>query len=166
MAIGIAAFAFVALLGLIPTGLTVFRNAIDCSNEAAIIQNLNSTVQVTEWSQIDSLDFGASGEIYYYDEEGRLTDTEGSGSSDKVTKARRLYGAKLLIAPLEQPGGDISDLKHGRRVVVVIANIAQPPAVKAFEGVRTPDDLTGIPTNVDVRARSFLAVQMSGDHTP
>ena len=164
MAIAIAAFAFTALLGLIPTGLTVFRNAIDSSNETWIVQNLNSMIQVTDWSEVDSLDFGTSGEIYYYDEEGRLTDTERSNESDARTRERRLYGAKLLIEPLGQPGGDAASLKHGRRVIVVMANITQPPAVKAFEAITGPSDLGNIPQNVEVRTRCFLAAQMASDN--
>src|SRR4051812_25122874 len=52
LAIGIVAFAFVALLGLIPTGLNTFRQAIDKKNETAIVQDLNSMVQVTPWDKI------------------------------------------------------------------------------------------------------------------
>ena len=38
LAIGIIAFAFVALFSLMPTGLTTFRSAIDTSNETWIMQ--------------------------------------------------------------------------------------------------------------------------------
>src|SRR6185295_6081291 len=87
MAIGIVAFAFVALFSLIPTGLTTFRSSIDTGNETWIMENMNSMIQTTDFSKVPDLAFKAEntikttsdykeGQIYYYDEEGKPTDTE------------------------------------------------------------------------------------------
>jgi uncharacterized protein (TIGR02598 family) len=163
MAIGIAAFAFVALLGLIPTGMSTFRGAVDTANEAWIAQNLHSMVQVTEWEEVDKLDHSQSQEIYYYDEEGRLTDTE-RNSGDVNVRAQRLYGAKLLIEKLFQPDETPSDeMRRGRRVVVVIANVVNPKAKEAFDGITTAEDIGKVPPGVPVRARAFVVMQMDSD---
>ena len=45
LAIGIIAFAFVALFGLLPMGMTTFRAAVDSTNDTSIMQDLNSMVQ-------------------------------------------------------------------------------------------------------------------------
>src|SRR5687767_6185048 len=83
MSIGIIAFAFVALFALVPTGLTTFRESIDISNETWIMQNMNSMVQTTDFRKIEDLDFEKSGEIYYFDEEGKRTDTENNPAPDE-----------------------------------------------------------------------------------
>ena len=65
LALGIVAFAFVSLFGLLPVGLGVFRTAIDTGNETWIMQGLNSKIHVTEWSKIDD----QKQEDFYYNEE-------------------------------------------------------------------------------------------------
>src|SRR6478672_9366235 len=141
LAIGIIAFAFVALLGLLPSGLTIFRSSVDTANETWIMQDLNSMIQVTDWSKLDSMSFEKSGEIYYYDEEGRLTDTEKTPSPESAVKARRLYAVKMIVEPMYQPveGGMAShdELKNARRVLAIIANITRPPAMAEFKKVTT-----------------------------
>ena len=167
LAIGIIAFAFVALLGLLPTGLTIFRSSVDTANETWIMQDLNSMIQVTDWSKLDSMSFETSGEIYYYDEEGRLTDTEKTPSAEAVVKARRLYAVKLIVEPMYQPveGGTASrdQLKNARRVIAVIANITRPPAMAEFKKVTTDKDAGALPANSDVHARSFIAARMDAE---
>src|SRR4051794_17422660 len=103
LAIGIVAFAFVALLGLIPTGLNTFHAAIDKTNETMIVQDLNSMIQVTDWSKIDTLDYLNSQEIYYYNDEGRFMDTK-SNMGETGPMITRIYGAKLLIESFSRPG--------------------------------------------------------------
>ncbi|MDB6149060.1 MAG: hypothetical protein JWQ44_508, partial [Chthoniobacter sp.] len=75
LALGIVAFAFVALFGLLPVGMTVFRQSIDSANETWIMQDFNSMVQVTDWKRVKDLSHEKSREVYYFDEEGRRTDT-------------------------------------------------------------------------------------------
>ena len=98
LAIGIIAFAFVALFGLLPTGLQTFRGSIDQTNDTNILQDINSMVQVTAWKYLDKLQ---GGDIYYFDEEGRRTDTKQNPSTDRAVKNRRLYQVKLLVEKLE-----------------------------------------------------------------
>src|SRR4051812_19593 len=97
LAIGIIAFAFVSLFALVPTGLTTFRSAIDTANETWIMQGINSMVQTTDFAKIDDLNFKSKGEIFYYDEEGKLTDRENqSPAASEDVKATRLYAVKLI----------------------------------------------------------------------
>ena len=161
LALGIIAFAFVALLGMLPAGLSNFRQSIDTVNEATIVQDLNSMVQVTDWSKVDDLDYSKSGEVYYYSEEGRLTDTKTKPVSGLPVGKSRLYGAKLLIQPFYRPATSQSDLaKPARRVLVVIANITQPPILEEFDRVTSATAVTSIKKGVPVRVRSFLVTQM------
>src|SRR4051812_20667830 len=115
LAIGIIAFAFVALLGLIPTGLTTFKNAIDKTNETLIVQDLNSMIQVTDWSKVDALDYKTSQEVYYYNDEGRFVDTKSSATGATGGMLTRLYEAKLIIEPFRRPEAPTTDTMDGAR---------------------------------------------------
>jgi uncharacterized protein (TIGR02598 family) len=105
MAIGIIAIAFVALISLLPVGLNGLRSSMDRSNEMWITQGINSMVQTTEWQQVWNARTRKSEltkDIFYFDEEGRLTDTElHPGSTD--AQRTRLYRVKLFVEPLARP---------------------------------------------------------------
>jgi uncharacterized protein (TIGR02598 family) len=160
MAIGIIAFAFVALFGLLPSGLTTFRAAVDTTNDSSITQDMNSMVQVTAWDQIDSL----TTEIFYYDEEGRRTDTERNQSSKPDVRDRRLYKVKLLVEPFAQPGTSAesagNQLKDARRIVVVIGDLAHPKSMTDFDSVTKVQDLAKPAGQLDVRSRTFVVTCM------
>ncbi len=165
MAIGIIAFAFVALFGLLPTGMQTFRAAIDTSNEAWIMQNINSMVQTTDFSGIKDLDFKISREIYYFDEEAKLTDTEQHQSSVPAAKLARLYAVKLVTDQLNRPDGENSPSKatlmsHGLRVITVIAPIQDPKAMSDFGTVTDAASLRALPKQANVRSRTFFVARM------
>ena len=157
IAIGIVAFAFVALLGLMPAGLSSFRSAIDTSNESWIMQGINSMVQATEWKKIKDLEY----ETFYYNEEGRLTDTKSNPSSDERVKSSRLYAVKVLIDEKFIRPDNVSDvLKHSARVVVLLASITNPVAMKDFDQTTSVEAVSQLRRASPVRIRAFLVARM------
>ena len=158
LALGIVAFAFVSLFGLLPTGLGVFRSAIDTSNETWIMQGLNSMVQVTEWSKIQDL----KTEIYYYNEEGRLTDTKSNQSSDPKVLAARLYAVKMLIDNFSRPN-DSDKLPNSVRVVALFAPVNNATAMKDFDGTTTASAAAALKTSSQVRSRAFIVARMDSE---
>ncbi len=163
LAIGIIAFAFVALFGLLPTGLTVYRAAIDSANETWIMQDLNSMVQVTDWKNVRNLGFDASGEIYYYDEEGRQTDTE--LKQNPAMAAQRIYAVKLVVDDLKRPAGPSAteSIPSTVRIVAVIApyqKVLYDPLKSKFNAIRLPADLDNLGKGSDIHARAFVATRM------
>jgi uncharacterized protein (TIGR02598 family) len=166
LAIGIIAFAFVALFGLLPTGLTVYRSAVDSANETWIMQNLNSMVQVTDWPNVRKLGFDQSGEIYYFDEEGRQTDTE--LKQNPALQAQRIYAVKLIIDDLNRPNGDSATtaIPNTWRIVAVIA---QYPRIQAgtgktqFSAIKAPGDLTQLKKGSDIHSRAFVVARMDSE---
>src|SRR2546430_586204 len=50
--IGIAAFAFISVLGLIPTGLNTFRQAVDTSVGSQIMQRVINEAQQTDFDRL------------------------------------------------------------------------------------------------------------------
>lgn len=163
MSIGIIAFAFVALFALIPTGLSTFRESIDMSNETWILQNMNSMVQTTDFRQIPELDYSKSKEIYYFDEEGKRTDTENFQASDEV-KRNRLYAVKLLVEDLVQAGAmEKTTTTHGKRVLAIFAPYQNPTAMKEFGTVTDAEALENLPLTTIVHARSFIVARMDSE---
>ena len=67
LAIGIVAFAFVALFALIPVGLTTFRQAMDTSVGAQIVQRVVSDAEQTDFDLLVNGGLGGTtgGDTYY-----------------------------------------------------------------------------------------------------
>ena len=172
LSIGIIAVAFVALLGLLPVGMSTFRGSIDASNEMWIMQNFNSMVMTTDYKRVPELSYEkAPHVIYYFDEEGRRVDTSEHVSTDPQRVQARLYAVKLFVQDLARPDDesekDIMD--HGRRVMVVFAPAVNPVAMKQFDTLASPepeamrDAMKNLPKNTAVRIRSFAVARMDSE---
>ena len=160
LALGIVAFAFVSLFGLLPAGLSTFRTSIDVGNETWIMQGLNSMIQVTEWSKIVGPDSEPlKKEIFYYNEEGRLTDTQSHPSSDDKVKASRLYAVKVLIDDFNRPN-DSAPLPNSVRVIALFAAVANPTAMKDFNDTTLVSSVAKLKSSSQVRSRAFLVARM------
>lgn len=164
LAIGIVSFAFVALLGLLPAGLSTFRTAIDTSNEARILQALTGKAQLTDYSKLPDLDYENKKEIFYFDEEGSATDT--SLNEIPELKPQRLYEAKMFVrkASDKKSEEDLTrDLSFSTTLMVVFANIASP-AAKEFDSLDTLDDVEALlhknKGRTNVRIRTMLVSKM------
>lgn len=102
LALGIVSFAFVALLGLLPAGLTTFRQAMDTSVGAQIAQRIVSEAQETDFqimlASASMLDRGAGGQFFrlplrYFDEQGNETREPGLASA--AERLRTLYTVRV-----------------------------------------------------------------------
>jgi len=172
LAIGIIAFAFVALFGLLPTGMQTFRASVNATNDITIIQEMNAMVQVTRWKFVDKLDQNRGGDIYYFDEEGRRTDTKRNQSDNEAVKARRLYQVKLFVEEAYQPGVESKnpdpkkEYKDAKRIVVVIGDLRgkETKAERDFESVKKSSDLIKDGKSLDVRSRSFIVARMESEN--
>ena len=164
MAIGIIAVAFVTLLSLLPAGLNTYREAIDQNNETWIVQGINSMDQTTEFSRVHELDYEEGKNIFYFDEEGKLTDTE-LEPGDAATMAKRIYAVKLVIAELYRPSGTLTGnedqkMPHGLRVIMAIAPVIEPKAMAEFGSINDEDSLNDLPANTKVHTRTFYVARM------
>jgi uncharacterized protein (TIGR02598 family) len=165
MAIGIIAVAFVSLLSLLPAGLNTYRAAIDDANETWIIQGINSMIQTTDFANVRELDYREGKEIFYFDEEGKMTDRASENISDKTVINARIYAVKLIIGDLYRPNGgtlNSSDQKmpHGLRVIAVIAPILDPKAMIDFGAIKDINSLDEMPENSKVHVRAFYVARM------
>lgn len=164
LALGIVAFAFVSLFGLLPVGLGVFRNAIDTSNEARIVQSFVSKVIATDFENLDkNVDYSTTKEIVYFDEEGSLVDTSVKPVPSK--QLNRIYAAKLFVEPPVVPT-TTNTFQDSRNVVVVFANLSSP-AAKEFNDntanlAQLRTHLTKISGRTNLKIRPVLVSKMDG----
>ena len=164
LALGIVAFAFVSLFGLLPVGLTTFRNAIDTTNESRIVQSFVSKVIATDFENLQSkVDYSSTQEIVYFDEEGSLVDTSVKPVASRA--ADRIYAAKLFVEPPVVPTTSES-FQFSRNIVVVFANLSSP-AAKEFDentanlgALRTY--LTRTAGKTSLKVRPVLVSKMDG----
>src|ERR1043165_4198247 len=67
MAIGIASFCMVTVMGLLPVGLSIMRDAVDQTVESQIVQQMHAEIQQTGFSRLGER---YEARTYYFSEEG------------------------------------------------------------------------------------------------
>ncbi len=68
LAIGIVSFAFVAIFGLLPVGMTTFRQAMDTTVSSQIVQRVVNEAQQTDFSTLTAN--AGTPQLRYFDEQG------------------------------------------------------------------------------------------------
>ena len=129
LAIGIMAFAFVSIFGLLPIGLNVFRQAIDTSVSSQIIQRVLNDAQETDFDQLtlgatgatnetllakNTLD-PAKGTVRWFDDQG----------NELPAATGAIYHVNTRIMPattLPKAGTSTTDNKNLATVTVQVAN--------------------------------------------
>jgi uncharacterized protein (TIGR02598 family) len=94
MALGIMSFALMGIVGLLPAGLSQFRQAVDVTMKAQISQELTSSVQRTDFADLNEFGSAGSPKISYYDAEG--------AELAEANKENFAYMAKTYVADLSQ----------------------------------------------------------------
>lgn len=82
LAIGVVSFAFVAILGLLPAGMSQFRKAIDTSVAADIAQRVIDDAQQTDWDTLTNIPWPA---YRYFDERGVEIIPRSAGAATDAT---------------------------------------------------------------------------------
>lgn len=102
MAIAIVSFAFVALLGMLPTGISTYKRAMDTTVSAQIAQTITGELQETDFltllkaTDLDRWKVGDADETgmldtRYFDDQG--TELRVTGTPTPQERARILYEA-------------------------------------------------------------------------
>ena len=101
LAIGIVAFAFVALFSLLPIGMGIFREAMDTSVSAQIVQRIISDAEETDFDVLkDDPANSKSGNYYvlplrYFDDQGTEVKVANSSSLSDTEKLKILYSVRI-----------------------------------------------------------------------
>lgn len=105
IAIGIVSFAMLGVMGLIPVGLSTFRDAMSTTTQSEILSVITAEVLRTDASNLSATN-------YYFDERGIPVDGQGD--------QRRVFTASVA-APT-----DLSPMAAAQRVVIRISSRNQP----------------------------------------
>ena len=109
LAIGIVAFAFMAVLGLIPVGMKTFRSSINTSVSGQIFQRIVNEAQQTDFDTLTS----TTPPIRYFDDQG----------NDVGSTGRWIYTVNTRISPSTAlPSGDVAVNANLATITVQIAN--------------------------------------------
>jgi len=123
LAIGIVSFAFVALMGLLPCGLQVFRKAMDTTLEGQMVQHLVGKMSQTPYADLA----GLQGQSFLFDEAGGPV---AEGSADGI------YSANVSLNAQPALPGSASYANGGLTGVTITlmrkTETAQPTASKTF----------------------------------
>ena len=142
IAVGILAVALVALLGLMPAGMTNFRKAMDISTTAQIAQRILLDMQQADFDQIvdaandkggQSVHFTftaptrGSEQFRFFDEQGvELTSSNGTSAGlSNAQKAAAIYQVLIRIMPTAAEPVDANAIKGA--VALVTVQVARNP---------------------------------------
>ncbi len=133
LALGIMAFSFTSIIGLLPLGLTVFRQAIDVSVSSQIVQRVANDAQQTDFSLLigdvsGTPLVGTDGTkaTRYFDEQGSeiVPATPGANLTSEQKK-RVIYWVNTRIRPATTLVGNAN---ANARLATVTVQIANNPA--------------------------------------
>lgn len=107
------------ILGLVPVGLTNFREAMSNTAESQIVQGLSNDILLTDYSQLLA-EYGGTNTSYYNDE-GRII----PGATDETGA----FEVKVSLGALSAP--DV-DQGAGQTVRIEIRNLKSSQASKKY----------------------------------
>jgi uncharacterized protein (TIGR02598 family) len=94
LAIAIIAFAFIALIGLLPAGLGIFNQTVDSTNEMRISTHLTSLLMASDFKKLKSGgDFSSN--FFYYDVDGGYLDSDQDPRA--AYRDERIYAARAMF---------------------------------------------------------------------
>ncbi len=87
LALGVASFALLSMMGLLTVGLADFHDAMNASTETQIAQQLASQIELSDFSVASNQAAGT----YYFTDEGLATNAAGAVYSATVSAPAKLY---------------------------------------------------------------------------
>lgn len=124
LALGIVAFAFMALCGVLPVGLQTYREAMDATYRANIVRVISAELTQAPYSEIDD---SLNGRTRFFSDQGLEVQTAASARFkvlyENVLGAASLFGA--TNASLKPVTIEIFSVQGGRslsRVTLFIAD--------------------------------------------
>ncbi len=106
LALGIVAFAFVGLMGMLPAGLTTFRKSVDTTVSAQIVQHIVSDAEQSDFDALSAQATVTNSDFYvlktrYFDDQGSEVVPAGQTTPSATDLLRILYHVRVRGS---QPG--------------------------------------------------------------
>ncbi len=120
LAIGIVAFAFVSVFGLIPIGLNTFREAMTDSVGLQITQRVLNEMQQTDFNLLTT---GATAPLRYFDDQG----------NEVATTAEAVYQVKTRISPVTALPSSTGAAPDNDNIATVTVQVVSNPGNRAIQ---------------------------------
>jgi uncharacterized protein (TIGR02598 family) len=156
LAIAIIAFAFVALIGLLPAGLGVFNQTMDASNAMRISSDLTSMLQATEFENLTAAKI--VGNIYYFDVDGGLLDSD--LAPNPRYQNERIYAARIIIDNQSVNQTDFKPINTRKALVVVGRN--NPDVVAKLGTLNTAVAVQGLEVKLKLKVIPLVITKTDG----
>ena len=160
LAVAIIAFAFVALIGLLPAGMQVFKKTIDATNEMRIFTDLTSMLQATDFSKVS--DDAVTKNLFYFDADGGLLDTQLAQKSnlikDRVYTARIVADKQNIVATKEV---DYDNANIALKALVVIGK-NNTASNEFLNGLTDAESVQKIPRSAKYRILPLIVTKTDG----
>ncbi len=161
LALGVVAFALVALMGLLPVGLSNFRSAIDASVGAQIYQRVVTDMEQADFHRLVPSG-GAGGyfilPIRYFDDQGNEVRVAEDGKPTAEESLRIIYQARVRgTMPGESETGLPGQTRYSpKETTFLVIQIANNPA-----GVELKEDENQLWDSADARKRGLALTTYS-----
>lgn len=93
LAVGIVAFAFIPVLGLLPVSLEMTRSISEKTHQARILQRLTALAQQTPFAALDQ---HLTGQVFFFDGDAELLEQRAEGAGEP---AAFVYSAVIVDSP-------------------------------------------------------------------
>jgi uncharacterized protein (TIGR02598 family) len=128
LALGIVAFALVALMALLPIGLTTFRTAIDTSVSAQIVQRIVADAEQSDFDLLLASAEARKGDLMvlpsrFFDDQGTEVVPASRSSPNSAESQRILYRVRVRAS---QPGAGQVD-SHSSAQFTSLPSLAGQP---------------------------------------
>lgn len=107
LAIGLVAFGFVALLGVVPVGLNSSQKAMHSGLQSQILQEICSEIQLSQFKEFNEPDFAARFPKYYDDQGRQIDSTNPALSHSLILISRR----PPILPGADEPNSDMLTLE-------------------------------------------------------
>ncbi|MGB8356459.1 MAG: Verru_Chthon cassette protein B [Chthoniobacteraceae bacterium] len=156
MALGIVSFAFVAIFGLLPIGLTSFRNAMDASIGSQIVQQVVTDVQQEDFSQFGkpALAGQVKFPIRYFNDQGiQVGDQNNPPTASGMLQV--VYWEKTVVqTPSPAISGTSSNMASSN-LATIIVDVVKNPGNKALQTDPSTGGILEQPSNGIYVSRYF-----------
>jgi len=161
LAIAIIATAFIALLGLLPAGLQIFKTTVDATNVTRITTDVTSMLQSTEYLKLSDPNFAYN--IYYYDADGGFLDSDNAPVA--AYEKNRVYAVRVVLDKqnIAIAGDQFYDQDKSASKALVVVGRYNPPSVDFLRGLKISDDVAKMPANARYRVLPILIAKTDGN---
>ncbi len=161
LAIAIVATAFIALLGLIPAGLQIFRTTVDATNITRITTDITTMLQATEFAKLK--DLNTTSPLFYYDADGGFLD------SDKATipvyETKRVYAVRVVMGDqnVTVAAAQYYDIDKSAAKALVVVGKYTEPSKEILRALKTSADVAAIPQSARCKVLPILIAKTDGN---